>query len=208
MLVMIILATLSMAWYFSANNFTLSGLDNLPDNVDTVLGDFDLFLGNTAEEVEHLDSTNIGELRKYINDDIDNITDKIGDIAADLELQELVDIVGFFGKTAEAFVTNFEPEIKDNLGNVNKSLVELTSDITNFGVLISSVCSTISPTPDWCNSLSGLIDALGQGVKDLKKQIPGDLSGIPPNIDQALVDQIMTFHGTLQEGKKFGYFLD
>ena len=199
MLVMIILATLSMAWYFSANNFTLSGLDNLPDNVDTVLGDFDLFLGNTAEEVNHLNATNIGELRHNILDDIENITDQIGDIAADLELQELVDIVGFFGDTTGEFVNDFEPKLLENLKNVNNDLADLSTNIINLGDSISPLCSIPTP-PSWCEGLAGQFDTLSQGVLDLKDVIPADLSGISQNIDQALVTQINDLHDTLQEG--------
>lgn len=109
MAILVLLATLSMAWLFSANNFTDQGLNNLPDNIHTVVTDSDLFISNTVMELEHVSGNNYNEFTSYVKADIDKVKDMVqstmDEALITLSISNLTDMAGFFNRTLSDFQT-------------------------------------------------------------------------------------------------------
>ena len=69
--ILLVCGTLSMAWFLSANNFMFAGVEDLPNNLKDVAIDLDLFLNNTATELEHVAKDNYDEFRTQVEKDIE-----------------------------------------------------------------------------------------------------------------------------------------
>ena len=59
---------------------TVDGLERQPDNLDVVVNDVDLFISNTAGELDHLTGKNLDEFTEEIDKDIIKTGDQINDL--------------------------------------------------------------------------------------------------------------------------------
>ena len=107
MAILVLLATLSMAWLFSANNFTNQGLNNLPDNIHTVVSDADLFIDNTVMELEHVSDKNYNEFAMNVKGNIDQVKtmfqETMDEAIITLSISNLTGLADFFNKTLVEF---------------------------------------------------------------------------------------------------------
>merc|ERR1711983_193793 len=96
MVILLVCGALSMAWFFSANNFMFAGVEDLPNNLENVAFDIDLFLNNTAEELEHVAKVNFKEFKDQVNQTIDEAKDgfveMVEKVTEAIEFQEIVNI--------------------------------------------------------------------------------------------------------------------
>ena len=129
MAILVVLSTLSMAWFFSANTAALDGLNSLPDNVQIIVDDAQLFINNTESELMYLTNNNFNEFSENVDatiDDIDqNIRDTIDNVITDIHFNELVNISNFLIELA----TNFNTVQLDEWETV---LIELRSQLSGI----------------------------------------------------------------------------
>ena len=107
MALLIVLSTLSMAWFFSANSAALDGLNRLPDNVRVIVNDTQLFIDNTENELRYVTNNNLNEFMKNIDNDIidvsDNLTGTIDGAIEDIHFYQMVNISTFLSELAIDF---------------------------------------------------------------------------------------------------------
>ena len=109
MAILIVLSTLSMAWFFSANTAALDGLDSLPDNVKTIIDDAQIFINNTEDELKYVTKTNFDEFTTNIDNAISdiekNVNETIDSVIKEIHFNELVDMSEFLMNLATDFNT-------------------------------------------------------------------------------------------------------
>ena len=66
--------------YFIFCSVTVDGLERQPDNLDVVVNDVDLFISNTAGELEYLTGKNLDEFSDEIDKDISQTGDQINQL--------------------------------------------------------------------------------------------------------------------------------
>ena len=97
MALLIVLSTLSMAWFFSANSAALDGLNRLPDNVRVIVNDTQLFIDNTENQLRYVTNNNLNEFMKNIDNDIndvsDNLTGTIDGAIEDIHFYQMVNMI-------------------------------------------------------------------------------------------------------------------
>ena len=85
--------------YFIFYSVTVDGLERQPDNLDVVVNDVDLFISNTAGELDHLTGKNLDEFTTEIDKDISDTGDQINELGK-LVMKELFPCSPLFIKTS------------------------------------------------------------------------------------------------------------
>ena len=160
LVILLVFGTLSMAWFFSANNFMFAGVEDLPNNLENVAFDLDLFLNNTAEELEHVAKVNFNEFKDQVKQDIDEAKDgfeqMVTDVTEKIEFQEMLNIAQFLNGTAYEYK---EEQVKfaSDLDTIGETVSDISSLITRFKGTIYPFCAV--PTVD-CSALDPILNNL------------------------------------------------
>ena len=141
LVILLVFGTLSMAWFFSANNFMFAGVEDLPNNLENVAFDIDLFLNNTAEELDHVAKVNFKEFKDQVNLDIEEAKDEfekmVNKVTEAIEFQEMVDIADFLDESAHAFVDAKEG-FKTSLSDISDTVTSIDTQIKDFKSLVNT----------------------------------------------------------------------
>ena len=145
MAVMIFFTFLVCIWILAANDHTQDGLDRLPNNVKIILKDAGHFIGNTAQELEHVAQVNLDEFMNLIKIDIDDLTDSVGqtvdNVKGDLELERINSMSNFFLETANNFEDVKKLELKIMLEQWNGEAEDLKTEFESFQWKINEFCN-------------------------------------------------------------------
>ena len=125
--ILLVCGTLSMAWFFSANNFMFAGVEDLPNNLKDVAIDLDLFLNNTATELEHVAKDNYDEFRTQVEKDIEKakggFEQMVNQVTDIIQFQEMVNIAEFLNGTAHEYKKE-QATFADELDTISQSVIE------------------------------------------------------------------------------------
>ena len=224
MAVLIVLSALSMAWFFSANTVALDGLNGLPDNVQTIVNDSQLFIDNTVEDLEYVTKTNFDEFSDNINTDIDQISENVNktidSVIEQINFNKLVDISKFLTNLATDFNENKLPEWDGVLKKLTDQLVSIDDKATDFKNTVAEseycsgndlpICNTIADIPPLQISLiSGLnlddyklTEDVLQAIKDVNKVLEDADEMINSFSSDFITDNIQSIKNTIEDLKK------
>ena len=88
MAILVVLSTLSMAWFFSANTAALDGLNSLPENVQIMVDDAQFFINNTESELVYVTNNNFDEFSENVDTAIEDIKTNI-DTTIDTVIEDI-----------------------------------------------------------------------------------------------------------------------
>ena len=152
-----------MAWFFSANTAALDGLNSLPDNVQIIVEDAQLFINNTESELVYLTNNNFNEFSENVDttiDDIDqNIRNTIDTVITDIHFNELVNISNFLIELATNFNTikldEWETvliELRSQLSGIKNKIEKFKTDVYDSpfcqATPTDSICVAVEQIPD------------------------------------------------------------
>jgi len=175
MLLFSLLGILGVTWLCVSSTQVDAGAQQLPQNVEEILHDGDLFLNTTVDEI-------IGVLDKtvnVVNDELTNVETEfdafVGKMLDDVkydEMNEKLDIM---------------LDLFDIYGNIQTHLTQVKVDVTNISTSLDDIntqCSALPQNP--CGDI-GSID-----LSDISS-LP-DLPDLPSDLESTLVDVSNTFH--------------
>ena len=155
MSILVLLATLCTAWFFSANNYTFRGADDLAENLKVAINDTELFIDNTAAELKQISGKNFDEFLGYIDDDIDeikaNLEDTIVKVLDEINFDQLTEIANYFNET----VHNYQPGKIEEWTSLLNDLNSKAQNIDDsFESLKDQICAL--SLPDVCDTISAI----------------------------------------------------
>ncbi|XP_059472702.1 prominin-like protein isoform X2 [Neocloeon triangulifer] len=121
---------------FVTNEYMHDGAHELPDNVRTGLGDTELYLSNTKEEVNTLLVTNYRELQTVLNDILEGsgqiVKDKLADVSKAVALNNLTAIATGLTKIKGDLsdISTITRELQQKSQQLNAGLVEIKQKLT------------------------------------------------------------------------------
>ena len=203
---------------------TVDGLERQPDNLDVVVNDVDLFISNTAGELDHLTGKNLEEFTAEIDDDIIRTGDQINDLgnvvsftvfykklfhlilhfsveqlANEVHFTELVNIAFYFADVATNFTTEEKDKLQNDLTALQDDVTNLQSKIDDFKNAVVDFCAA-NPTVD-CKEILAMTGKLS--LDD--SMIPsGDLNGFNINNVEDLEDLSGKLKEALEQLEAFG----
>lgn len=148
--IFLLFGILASAWYLSANDFALDGVDQLNANVDNIFDDSSLYVDNTVEQIHHLTGRNFDELTHEFNVGIDEggktFQQLLDTFKVELRFQHLVNVSAFLQLTAANFKNDRKPNMTSALGGIKTSVDGISSEIDSLknDPDVTAICSALS----------------------------------------------------------------
>ena len=202
MAILVVLSTLSMAWFFSANTAALDGLNSLPENVQIMVDDAQFFINNTESELMYVTNNNFDEFSENVDTTIEdiktNVDDTIDTVIEDIHFDELVRISYFLMNLATDFNDHQLDDWERALRTLRNQLGSVKYKIQEFKQIAMDSLYCPNPTPPLTPEICKTID-------DIPKI---DMSILPtPNqledykLDPAIINAINGVKSVLDEAE-------
>ncbi|XP_023346584.1 prominin-1 isoform X3 [Eurytemora carolleeae] len=189
----LLIASLGCIWFFVGNSGTQQGITTLPQVIDDISHDGDLFLNNTKEEISYLMEQNFGEAMANFNlsldDVIKNFKTKIADIKVAINLTSINTAADGFANIAKGFnkITESVSTVQESTETLKKN-IETTCEsappvcLESFDVILKFLTDVIKPLSKIAGN--GLDSTVMDNVDDISNQI----SKVSTSLDDLLQD--------------------
>eukprot|EP00092_Neocalanus_flemingeri_P028338 GFUD01030775.1.p1 GENE.GFUD01030775.1~~GFUD01030775.1.p1 ORF type:complete len:884 (-),score=189.71 GFUD01030775.1:59-2710(-) len=180
---LLVVTSLGCMWFFLGAKTSQSGLDKIPEDIQDILHDGDLYMNNTVDGLHYLLQDNFDDVIVEFEDALNKVGANFKDFTEtmknEIQLQTIIEEATSFVD----LITDYAA-IQGTMTSVLDSYTSMTTSLANIKQAADGLGCSLSPPPeglvDICNALDG-----ASGI--LEGAFPSDLAStaFPPLPDEA-----------------------